>query len=64
MESSISWPSPVRCFCTNAAVIARAICTPVPESPVVVPGRIGGPSGIPVTEKAPAAAWATMSMHL
>ena len=28
---------------------------PVPESAIVGPGRIGGPSGIPVTESAPAA---------
>ncbi len=39
-------------------------CTPVPESPVVGPGSIGGPPGSPVTEKAPAAAWATMSYDL
>ena len=41
--------------------MAKAICTPVPASPVVGPGRMGGPSGSPVMENAPAAAWATMS---
>ena len=41
--------------------MAKAICTPVPESPMVGPGRMGGPSASPVTEKVPAAAWATMS---
>ena len=57
-------PSPVRCFCTYAAVIASASSTPVPESPTVAPGSIGGPSSSPVTENAPAAACAIMSKHL
>ena len=40
-----------------------AACTPVPESPVVGPGIMGGPFASPVMEKAPAAACATMSME-
>ena len=37
---------------------------PVPASPMVGPGGSGGPSGRPVTEKAPAMAMATESKHL
>ena len=43
--------------------MAIAACTPVPASPVVGPGIIGGPSASPVMENAPAAACATMSMQ-
>ena len=53
MDSSTYCPSPVRCFCAQAAVIASAACTPVPASPMVGPGRMGGPSGSPVIENAP-----------
>ena len=45
-------------------MIASAVCMPVPVSAIVGPGRIGGPSASPVTENAPAAAWASMSKHL
>ena len=37
---------------------------PVPESPVVGPGSMGGPFGSPVTEKAPAAAWAQVLAYV
>ena len=64
IEISISWPSPVCNFCTKAAVIESASWRPVPASPTVMPGRVGGPSGWPVTERAPPAACAIGSKLL
>jgi hypothetical protein len=34
---------------------------PVPVSPIVAPGRIGGPSGWPLMLRSPLNAWATGS---
>lgn len=41
-----------------------AVCIPLPVSPTVAPGRIGGPSISPVMPKLPPAAWAIQSKHL
>ena len=41
--------------------MAIAVWAPVAVSPNVPPGLVGGPSGVPVSENSPAAAWASMS---
>ncbi len=61
IESSISWPRPVCCCCTYAAVTASAAIMPLPVSAKVPPERSGGPSGSPVSEKMPPAACASGS---
>ena len=64
IDTSTTCPLPVVCRCHSAASMPMTACSPVPESPAVMPGFIGGPSASPVEQNAPPAACATGSKLL
>ena len=64
METSTTWPRPVRCRSMTAAMMPAAMCTPAPLSPMLAPQSTGSRSGKPVTLITPPIAWAIMSKLL